>query len=275
MMIIGGVLVAEDPPHTGDSSGLQIVKADILDSEGGYSIPTDSVFFPGETVYLRFEVDGYTRGDYDRVKLSWRIDSFGPSGDPLVMAEVGSVQNELAPQDKDWRPIIRHAPRIPDYAEAGGYQVTLEVIDELNSTKATKHLVIQVRGQLVPKGKGLTVRSFVFSKVETGAPLPEAVLAPGDTLWGRFYITGFRTDPDNSFDVHAELELRDGAGELLFTFDPQGEQGSPYYPRRWLPGSFQLDLDNDIRPGSYSIVLLLLDKLGNQSLRRQKLFRVR
>ena len=130
MAVMAGVLVAEERPGTAtdEPSGLKIVKSDILYSEGGYSIPSESIFFPGETVYLRFEVDGYTRGEYDRVKLSWRIDSFGPGGDAFAMAEAGSIDSELAPQDKDWRPIIRHAPTIPAHAEAGGYQITLEVV---------------------------------------------------------------------------------------------------------------------------------------------------
>ena len=271
-----GVLAGEEPSSesTDGPAGLKIVKAYILDGEGGYSIPPDSVFFPGETVYLRFEVGGYTRGEFDRVRLSWRIDSFGPGGDRFVMADAGKIDAELAPQDKDWRPIIRHAPLLPAHAEAGGYQITLQVVDELNMAKVTKHMAIHVRGQQVPAGNELTVRNFTFSKVEGGAPLPELVLDPGDTLWAKFYITGFQVASDHSYDVHAELELRDEAGELLFTFDPQGEQGSPYYPRRWLPGTFRMDLDDDIRPGSYSIVLSLQDRLGNQSVREHKLFLV-
>ncbi len=254
---------------------LEIVKADVLDSAGGYSIPPDSTFFPGETVYLRFEVGGYTRGEYDRVKLSWRIDSFGPGGDRFTMAEGGEIDTELAPQDSEWRPIIRHSPTVPPHAEAGGYRVLLKVVDELNRAQTSRRMVIHVRGQQVPPDNQLTVRNFTFSKVEGGAPLPELLLDPGTTVWATFYITGFHMAADNSFDVHAELELRDEEGEVLYTFDPQGEQGSPYYPRRWLPGSFRLDLDEDIRPGGYSIVLSLDDRLGNQSVQERKPFRVR
>ena len=94
-------------------------------------------------------------------------------------------------------------------------------------------------------------------------------------MWATFYITGFQISADNSFDVHAELRLADQKGKVLFTFDPQEEQGSPFYPRRWLPANFQLDLDEDVLPGQYSIVLFLEDRLGDQSLREEKPFRVR
>lgn len=249
-----------------------ITQADILDSEDGYPIPLDSAFFPGETVHLRFYVDGYSRGEYDRVWITWRIDSFGPSGDRFVMAETGSVDTELAPQDKNWRPIIRHSPAIPDHAEAGVYTVTVRVTDELKAATVERKVAIRVRGESVAPGRELTVRRFVLTKTEGGAPYEQALFEPGDTIWGGFFITGYRLTETNSFDIHATLQFLDHEGKVLYNFRPQDEQGAPFYPRRWLPATFRLALDKALLPGRYQIALRINDRLGEQTYEARKPF---
>ena len=251
-----------------------IKKADILDSENGYPIPLDSFFYPGETVYLRFLVDGYSRGEYDRVWLTWRIDSFGPAGDRFVMAEAGGIDTELAPQDKNWRPVIRHAPMIPPHAEAGDYDVTVQVTDQLKKSTVKHKMVIRVRGESVAPGKELTVRRLVLMKTEGGAPYEQALFEPGDTIFGEFFITGYRLTDQNSFDIHAGLQFLDQEGEVLYDFPQQDQQGASFYPRRWLPATFRLDLDETLAPGSYQISLRIDDRLGKQVYEAHKSFRV-
>ncbi|MCY4585367.1 MAG: hypothetical protein OXB98_04935 [Bryobacterales bacterium] len=251
-----------------------ITQADILDSENGYPIPLDSDFFPGETVHLRFLVDGYSRGEFDRVWITWRIDSFGPSGDRFVMAEAGSVDTELAPQDKNWRPIIRHSPAIPGHAEEGLYTVTVRVTDELKPVTVERKVAIRVHGESVSPGRELTIRRFVLTRTEGGAPYEQALFRPGDTIWGEFFITGYQLTETNSFDVHATLQFLDNEGKVLFNFRPQDEQGAPFYPRRWLPATFRLDLDKTLLPGRYQIALRINDRLGEQTYEERKTFGV-
>jgi len=171
-----------------------ITQADILDSENGYPIPLDSDFFPGETVHLRFLVDGYSRGEFDRVWITWRIDSFGPSGDRFVMAEAGSVDTELAPQDKNWRPIIRHSPAIPDHAEEGLYIVTVRVTDELKPATVERKVAIRVRGESIAPGRELTIRRFVLTRTEGGAPYEQALFWSGRHDLGRVLHHGLSAD---------------------------------------------------------------------------------
>src|SRR5688500_10894744 len=89
---------------------ISVVRADILDKEDGYPVDPESTFMPGETVFILFNVGGFTRAQYDRVKLHWQIDSFGPQGERFVEATTGKIDSELAPQDASWLPIIRHSP---------------------------------------------------------------------------------------------------------------------------------------------------------------------
>ena len=228
---------------------LAIAQADILDSENGYPIPLDSFFYPGETVHLRFLVDGYSRGEYDRIWLTWRIDSFGPAGDRFVMAETGGVDTELAPQDNKWRPIIRHSPTIPPHAEAGDYNVTVQVTDQLKKATVKHKIAIRVRGESVTPGKELTVRRFVLMKTAGGAPYDDALFEPGDTIFGEFFITGYRLTDENSFDVHAGLQFLDQEGEVLFDFRPQDQQGASFYPTALAPRDIPPRSGRHTRPG--------------------------
>ena len=254
---------------------LTIVSAEILDSENGYPVPADSVFFPGETVHLRFRVDGYTRGEYDRVKLSYRLDSFGPAGNRFVMAESGKIDTELAPQDENWKPIIRHSPALPHHAGTGDYRVALHVVDELSQAKAEYELLIHVRGEDIEAASRLTIRNFSLAKVEGGAAVPDALFEPGKTIYGSFFITGYRTSRDNRFEIDAELRFVNEDGKVLFRFEPDGETGSPFYPRLWLPGSFKLELDKTLPPGNYALILRVNDKLGKANYQTRKSFQVR
>ncbi len=251
-----------------------VSQTDILDSQDGYPVPLDSAFFPGETVHVRFLVDGYTRGPYDRIWLTWRVESFGPLGDRLAMAETGGVDTEVAPQDRDWKPIIRYSPTIPPHAGGGEYRVAVHVTDRLNDVTVSKELPIQVRADSVRSGDELTVRSFTISKTEGGPAYREKLFEPGDTVWGQFFITGYKLSDENAYDVHAGLQFLDAEGKVLFDFKPQEQEDASFYPRRWLPAVFQLTLDENLLPGTYQIALKLDDRLGKQTYTAMQSFRV-
>lgn len=257
-----------------EAAPFAVSQADILDSQDGYAVPLDSAFFPGETVHLRFLIDGYTRGAYDRVWLTWRVDSFGPSGDRFAMVESGSVDTELAAQDRDWKPIIRHSPTVPLHAEGGEYRVTVYVTDRLKDVTISKELLIHVRADSVRTADELTLRSFIISKTKGGPAYSEKLFEAGDTVWGQFFITGYEISDQNAFDVHAVLQFLDEEGKVLFDFKPQEQEGAPFYPRRWLPAVFQLNLDDNLQPGTYQIALKLEDRLGKQTYTVKQSFRV-
>jgi len=254
---------------------LSIATADILDSEDGYPVNPESVFFPGEKVFLLFKVAGYTRAQYDRVKLSWRIDSVGPQGARFVTAEMGSIDMELAPQDAKWMPVIRHSPMIPPHGGAGIYKVTLTVTDELAEKEVTKEVPINVGGERVEGADSLTVRGLAFQRTKNGDRLPVAVYRPGDTVWVNFYITGYQLGDDNSFDVASELRLVNEDGDVVLTFDPEDTKDATFYPRRWLPATLRLDLDRAIPQGQYTLLVLLHDRRAEKTHQSSYSFTVR
>ncbi len=254
---------------------LSVATADILDSEDGYPVNAESLFYPGEKIFLLFKVAGYTRGQYDRVNVSWRIDSFGPQGERFVTAEKGGVDLELAPQDEKWMPIIRHSPMIPPHAGAGVYKVILTVTDELAEKEVTKEVAIHVGGARVEGSDSLTVRGLTFHRTKDGEKLPVAVYRPGDTVWVNFYITGYHLADDNSFDVASEVRMVSEDGDVVLSFEPEREQDATFYPRRWLPANLRLDLDPAVPPGKYTLLVLLHDRLAEKTHQSSYTFTVR
>jgi hypothetical protein len=245
---------------------LTIVKAQFLDGQDGYPLPPNSSFYPGEQIYLAFHLAGFhvTEDEY-QMKLTYRIDFTGVKGAAFAASEGGEIAKEVYPQDENWIPIVRTAPRIPFHAEAGAYKIEMYARDEFRpQDEARQELTFEVLGKDIGDADKLTIRNFTFQQSEEGKPIDMPSYRPGDTLWGSFFITGFELRENNSFEVDSRLQVVSSEGEVMFSFTPQNELGESFYPRRWLPGHFRVNLDKDIPKGEYVLVLSVKDKLGEQ-----------
>jgi hypothetical protein len=258
-----------------DEGELRIVRLDLLDSPGGYAIPADSVFYPGEKLYLGFNLAGYTVNDDYRIHLTWRADALGPNGVAFAPAEGGEFAVELAPQDENWEPYVEIAKELPPFAGSGAYTLKLQIEDVLDNEKLSREVVVQVQGEDVEVTDALSVRNLRFALTEGGTPLDRAIIGQGDSLHASFYISGYKTGEDNSYDVESEMKVINGKGETMIEFPAQGEKGAPFYPRLWLPAKFRLDLDRTIPVGQYVILLEVRDKVGGLALQVEEAFEVR
>jgi hypothetical protein len=55
-------------------------------------------------------------------------------------------------------------------------------------------------------------------------------------------------------------------GKVLFTQDKAAEEkSSSFYPKAYVPGSMNLSLQSNIRPGHYTIVITAHDQTGKQT----------
>ena len=260
---------AEAPPALG------LVNLDLLDRRDGFAIPANSRFLPGETIHVYFQIDGYQVDRDYHISLNYEMRALDPDGRSFFEAEGGNIEVELAPQDKDWMPVIRYSPRIPDHAGGGTYSIQIVVRDRLAGASASVRLPIEVDGSRVQSADQLLVRNFGFSRVESGAPLQNPVFDPGEEIWAEFFITGYATRDDNTYQVESDAWVQDSEGEKLFDFKPAGEAGSPFYPRLWLPAKLRLELDELIPPGRYAVVLRLRDRVGGAEAIERYGFRIR
>ena len=227
-------------------------------------------------LFLSFQVDGYQVSPAQKVKLSYEIDGLDPQGVKLMETVKDTVEAELAPQDKNWQPKIRHSIATPPLGPPGAYKIVVRVKDELAGSTASKEIPFQIRAHEVARSDTLVVRNFHFFRTEDDRePLSPAVYRPGDSVWARFDITGYKLGDGNRKDVQYGIAVAAPSGKVLFT-QPEAavEQSASFYPQRYVPGSFNLTLQPNIRPGEYSIVLTVRDRIGNQTIEDKETFRI-
>ncbi len=267
-------LTADEAP-TADSPGLSFFNLDLLDSQDGYAIPSDSHYLPAETIYLYFQVKGYEVSDDYAMKIEYRLEAFDPEGNRFYGSEGGKFDTELAPQDDDWLPVVRYSPKIPQHAGGGTYEIKIEVTDLLSDSVIHATLPIIVDASRVETADQLTIRNYGFAKLDGGVKLEEPLYRAGDEIWAAFYITGYKTREDNTFDVESDVQVVNDKGETMFEFDSRGEKGSPFYPRLWLPAKFRLDLEKTIPVGRYTVIINIRDSIGTSSFTERHSFEVR
>jgi len=255
---------------------LAIIRAGILETEDGQVTPPGWTHIPGETVYVSFQVEGFTVSPKQTVQLTYRIEPMDSESVLLAEPVAAKVDAELSPQDKDWLPKVRHTVLIPPLAGPGMYRVQIAVRDELSGASASKQIAFQVRGHAVEPSITLVIRNFRFHRSEEDAePLKVAAYRPGDALWARFDMTGYKLAEKNAYHVSYGLAVAAPSGKVIYT-NPEAavEKDSSFYPRRYQPAIMNLSLQPNMRPGEYSIVVTVRDHLGNQNFETKQVFRV-
>ena len=259
----------EEPP------ALQIIRLALLDSFANYPIAEDSVFAPGDTVNVAFNLKGYFENDTYRMKVSWKVSTTGPAKLPFAPGSHGLFDEELAPEDEEWEPLVRYQAQLPYHLPAGVYRIRVEAKDELSGAAAEGDLSVHVAGASVVQSDVLSLQNFTFSLTAGGTPLRQAVFRPGATIYASFDITGYKLGEGNSYELSSHLDLLDVEGSQAYSFNPASEKGANFYPRLSVPASFRFDLDPTIELGMYTLVLTVTDVVGRQSLSSQETFEVR
>jgi hypothetical protein len=164
------------------------------------------------------------------------------------------LDTTLAEEDKNWKPKMRQQIMIPPLAPSGQYKIAIQVTDDLNKTAvASQEIKFEVRGRDVEPSGELAVRNFHFYRAEDDRePLATAAYKPGDTLWARFDIVGYRFAQEKAAE----------------------EKSYSFYPKPYVPGSMNLDLQKTIRPGNYAIAVTVRDHAGNQTCEAKGAFTV-
>lgn len=257
-----------------EAASLQIIRLDLLDSFADYPIAADSVFSPGDIVNVAFNLKNYAESEVYRMKVSWRISTTGPADLPFAPGAEGVIDEELAPEDEGWEPLVRYQAQLPYHLPSGVYRIHVEAKDELSGATAEGDLDVRVAGAPVVQSDTLSLQNFTFSLTAGGTPLRQSAYRPGATIFASFDITGYKLGEGNSYELSSHLDLLDVEGSKVYSFNPASEKGSSFYPRLSVPASFRFDLDPTIKPGEYTLVLTVTDLVGQQSLTSLETFEV-
>lgn len=261
-----------------ESEKLSIVRTVLHQYQDGPPLSSGFDFFPGDTVFLSFRVAGFHVTKEDKIDLTWEIDARDPSGVRLKEPVSGELATEVLPEDRknNWMPIIRYDVLVSPSAPSGEYGIQLKLTDRLGKTSTESMVRFQVRGRDVAPSDSLVVRNFRFLRSETSTqPLEVAAYRPGDSVWARFDITGYKFAQNNRFSIEYGIKVLRASGSVLFEQPVAAEEErDSYYPQRHIPGSLSLTLTPDLSKGEYTIIVAVRDRIGEQTCETQEAFLV-
>jgi hypothetical protein len=247
-----------------------ITGASVQVVEDGAPAPDSHQFFAGETVYCSFLVSGFTKREKDDkqyLSISHRVEIHDPNGIAVAPPAEGVTGTELAPQDKNWLPKMRASFTLPPLPPKGIFKIVIAAKDEYSGATTEKTLEFNVDAREVEPSETLLVRNFRFVRAERDdTALAVAAFRPGDTLWAKFDITGYRLGDGNRYEVSYGLEVFVDGGASVFR-EPVAATltEATFYPKRYVPGTISLSLNPDAAKGKYSLSVHVKDVLGEQT----------
>jgi hypothetical protein len=255
---------------------LTIVRPLVSDSDGGAVLPPSFEHIPGETLFFFCRVGGFQKNADEKIHLKYSVEAVDPQGVPIIEPFQQDIVDEVLPQDKDWMPKIQTEIMVPPLAGPGTYKILIKVEDLIAKTTAESSLPFQVQGRDVAPSDTLTVRNFqFFGSEEDTRPLEKAAYRPGEGVWARFDITGYKFGPKNKIDVSYVTSVIAESGKVLWT-QPEAavEQSESFYPKRFVPASMGITLQKNILPGAYTITVQVKDAVGDQTYETKQTFTV-
>lgn len=262
-------------------SQLAVVDAGVQASEDAPFVNADYRFLPGDYVYFTFQIAGFTikseeRDEVRRISLTYKIEPQDANGVALTPAVSDKVQTDLSPEDKNWLPKRRASFLIPSFIAAGEYRVHVTVQDIFGKTEAAASYPFRVGGVRLQPSSVLTVQNFGFLRSESDRePLSVPAYRPGDAVYARFEMAGYKLGPNNAYDLSYGLTVLRPNGKPFFQ-DPKAAElrSDSFYPAQFLPGTIELTTTPDTARGEYVIVLTVRDVIGNQTYELKRAFSV-
>ena len=194
----------------------------------------------------------------------------------LKPVQEGKIETTVTQEDKDWKPKLHETIVVPPLADSGEYVVVVKLSDELAKTAEEKRAVFHIKGRDVAPSDTLTVRNFRFLRNEDeDRPLVVAAYRPGDSVWAKFDMTGYKFGEKNQVDIEYGLTVLREDGSVAYS-EPQAanQKIQTYYPQRYQPGELNLNLAKDQPLGKYTVVLTVHDNVGQQMYETRETFSV-
>jgi hypothetical protein len=247
-------------------AALKVTHAVVSESEDGPAFAKGAVFLPGDILFFSFQVENYRMGLTGKVQITGHVQAFDPAGTPIIHRDEELIGTTVSEEDKDWKPKLRLQIQMPSIAPPGNYTIRFEALDQQSHQTATDEIAFPVGGKGVERSPALAIRNPGFYRAaEDLGPLKIAAYRPGDMLWVRFDIAGYRYGEQNSIDTGYDVEVLSPSGKQMFAEENAAvEKSQAFYPQPWIPATFNLSLDAKTTPGTYTVVITAHDAVGNQ-----------
>jgi hypothetical protein len=264
------------PKSAAPGPALQITAAIVSQFEDGPGLEGSQKMVVGETGFFRFTAVNFKTSDTGKVQLTGHVQVFDPRGTPIAPTDEIVIGTTLSQEDKDWRPRFHSQFQLPAIAPPGTYKIHFEVTDEQTHQKSAGDTAFAVDGRDVAPGTALTIRQIAFYRgPDDEMPLGVAAYRPGEMVWVRFDVTGYKYGEQNAMDVAYDVAVTDATGKQLFSQENAAvEKSQAFYPQPWVPGSFSLTLQPDMGKATYSVSITAHDGIGKQNVTEKAEFKV-
>lgn len=260
---------------------LAIVEAGVESSEDAPFVSSSYRFLPGDYLYFTFQIADFAVNSDEQnmvrtISLSYEITPEDSSGTALCPPSSGKIEAELSPEDKNWLPKRRVSFLIPSFVAAGDFQIHAVVKDLIGKTETSKNFPFRIGGVEIQPSSEITVEHFQFFRSENDRePLEIPAYRPGDTVYARFDMTGYKLGPENEYHLTYGLTVLRPDGKPFIQQAAAAEmRTSSFYPARFVPGVLKLTTSRDAKRGEYVIVLTVRDLIGNQVREKKQAFSV-
>jgi hypothetical protein len=274
-------IFALQTPQTTTENSLQIVAAGVETSEDAPFVAASYRFLPGDYLYFQFQISGYavqtTEGsEVRKMSLAYEITPEDDKNIPLTPPMTGIIKEELNAEDKNWMPKRRTSFLLPSFVSAGEFHLHV-VVNDLVSHKSTESDVpFHIGGTIVVPAGALTVQDFQFLRKEGDSePVDVAAYSPGDTLYARFMMTGFRLAAGNEYHLSYGLTVHRPDGKPYINEQKAAEvSNASFYPVPYVPGNISITTTRSMPRGQYVLLLTVRDAVGSQTYQLKRTFTI-
>ncbi len=240
--------------------------------------PFQQAYRPGEQVFFDLRVVGYGRseGENPALKLTWTFRGVDADSRSLEPPVSGQLESALAAQDTDYRPRVRFGLTVPTFALDGQYRILLKLTDEVASKSVEGSFVFRVRGKQLPKVAPLEAANWRFLRQEDDInALALPVYRAGSEVWLRFELQGYRLSENNGFSVSYGVTVTGPDGKQFLKQHPAAtESQQPFYPQRYVPATFVIQLPPKAFAGEYRVAIVARDLESETEQTVTRVFRV-
>lgn len=235
--------------------------------DDGPPIDQSQSFQPGETAYFSFQVEGFKTNTLGKVQLTGHVQAFDARNTPIMPVDEEVIGTTLSAEDKDWKPKLRSQIVLPPIAPPGPWLIKFDVTDQQSHQTASGEFRFSVHGDAADASPQLAFSNFGFYRSQNDSmPLQVAAYQPGDMLWVRFDLAGYKYGEQNAIDVTYDVAISGPGGRQLFDLEDAAEEKSQaFYPQPWVPGQFSLTLQENTGPGVYLLTITAHDNVGHQT----------
>jgi hypothetical protein len=281
LLIAQRCIIAGQGAQPAVQNPLQIVSAGVETSEDAPFVANSYRFLPGDYVYCQFQIAGYAvqkkeDSEVRKISLTYEITPQDGKGVPLATPVGEAIQEDVGTEDKNWTPKRRASFLLPSFIAAGDFHVHIVVKDVIGKISTERDLPFHIGGTVVVPTEALNVQDFQFLRKEDDAEgLDLPAYAPGDTVYARFTMTGFRLGAANEYQLSYGLTVSRPDGKSYLN-EPNAAKltDKSFYPITFVPSNLSVTTTRTAAKGQYILVLTVRDLLGSQSYQLKRTFSV-